>query len=101
MKLYAGHDPGYISEAVKQMVRAAIDNIRHYRMNGFEVTEKLGYDGKKQDFFTDADTSTQQLYAGQIDLDFPGFGIIGEEALSQPCTLSHDTADFIIDPLDG
>lgn len=87
---------------MKEMVRRAIEAIRHQRFT-FEATAKQGYDGKMDDVVTSADRAAQAIYVKMVREHFPTFGIIAEEdALRVPCTdpESEDTL-LTIDPLDG
>ena len=63
---------------------------------------KQGYDPSREDLVTSADKKAQALYVERIKINFPGFGIVGEEeGLNIEPAPSHLGKRFIIDPVDG
>lgn len=84
------------------MVKKAIEIIR---AQSAEITQfdKPAYPGKNDpDFCTNADLAAQKFYLEEIQKNFPGYGVIGEEeGLRIPCTLPDIDLTFIVDPLDG
>lgn len=92
----SGHIVGIV---LKELLRRAMITIEAKR-HSFIASAKQGVDGRP-DVVTDADTAVQAIFAKVLTECFPGFGIVGEEKLYQPCTLPGVQAFFTVDPLDG
>lgn len=88
-----------IGTALKAIVSEAIHIIAAERF-AFEASEKSTL-GKSFDVVTSADHKAESRYAKKLTECFPGVGIVGEEGLNVPCTLSDQHAYFTVDPLDG
>ena len=95
-----------IGKKMHKMVEQAIEIIRSHAHNPIPQY-KLGYSQDEgdtpDDFATQGDLEAQEMYRETIttDPELEGVGIIGEEGLNIPCTLSDCNAYFTIDPLDG
>lgn len=85
---------------LKEAVRRAIKIIRAERF-AFEVTEKFGGYKDGRDFVTSADFKAEKMFARLFRECFPGFGVVSEEGLSVPCTMTGRLCYFTLDPLDG
>ncbi len=101
LALTRGRKPGEIGRAMIRLVDKAIGIIR---MESREIVfeNKLSYDGVLDDLVTTGDKFAQDMYEYELRMEFPDFGIIGEEkGLSVPCKIAGHDIYFTVDPLDG
>ena len=77
-----------------EIVKGAVEVIRQEAGNF--VAQVKSHEFKQDDIVTSADINAQAHYQKNLELNFPEFGIIGEEGLRKP---GKDY--FTVDPLDG
>lgn len=80
-----------------ELVPKAIEIIQR-ESHDLTITEKVGYNGIKDDLTTNGDKLAQAFYINEITKKFPDFGIIAEE---DDIDFNSNNTYFTIDPLDG
>lgn len=92
---------GYaIGDIMKEVIRRLILIIQNNRFK-FEIEEKMGYEGKRNDVRTTGDEKANLAAIKKLQKSLPFFGLISEETGTtfdeNDCPMSY----FTIDPLDG
>lgn len=87
---------------MKEIIEQSIAIIQEHAAH-FEITEKsVTYKDETLDFFTTADTLSQEMGVKLMKENFPTFGIIAEEDdLTIPSQTGDDNLRFAFDGLDG
>lgn len=88
-------------QSILQIIKLAVSDIQDEAAS-FVKEVKENYDPNKDDIVTSADKRAQARYVASLTVDFPDFGIIGEEEdLNILCADQNHPVYFTLDPLDG